>query len=211
MSSSPNRSTTEPISSGWSRHSSSSAVPSWIARSPVSWQNSMSRSHSPGPKSYVKMPRRGQSSACGSERNTDRAKARSRPTSSGGPGGVSRTSQPSYPISPRAARLAGQGTGALPGTRAARCEVDAAQSGRAVARLHAGVLEVQTPDELAERSDLGGGVHAARDRVGQIEIATERARADPFGERENPLRGKRALVAERDAALARRFPQRPER
>ena len=57
-------------------------------------------------------------------------------------------------------------------------EVDAAEPGRAVADLHADVLHVHAPDEVAEAAQLGGGVHRARDDVGGVEVAAERRRVD---------------------------------
>ena len=146
--------------------------------------SSASCSHSPSPNvgreraeaRPAGLPRR-------APENTERVKLRSRETSGGGAGGVSRVSQPSYPISESASSALG--------------EVDAPGAGPAVARPNARVLDVHALDEPAERANLGRGVQTlVGERVGEVEVAAERIRADASRDRGDAL-GRAATLRSR--------------
>ena len=80
-------------------------------------------------------------------------------------------------------------------------EVDRPEARRAVADGHANVLEMDAPDERPERTNLGRGVHPARDDVGEVEVAAERSGCDAAGERPDRFGGQRALVTEHDVCV----------
>ena len=58
-------------------------------------------------------------------------------------------------------------------------------------------------DQVAEPADLGRRVEPAHERIGEIEVACERRRADARRERTDARGGQRPLVRERDAARRR--------
>ncbi len=90
-------------------------------------------------------------------------------------------------------------------------EVDAPEPGRAVADLHADVLQMDASDEVAEAAQLGRRVHRARHHVRGVEVAAERRRVDGGREAADRLGCQRALVEQRDAALGGAAAERAER